>query len=239
MATLTQTVGQLVAEKPARAVVFERVGIDFCCGGKLLLEDACRNRGLKVSEVLNLLDLADSTGETVQDNWAVFSLSNLCDHIVAKHHAYLRRELPRLGTLLFRVSEVHGEQHPELHRVLELYTRFAGDMKRHIDVEEEVLFPMIRQLEDGVSPQGGSPGRLELLIEDLANEHETAGATLAEVRMLTRDYYVPGDACDSYKLLLMQLAEFERDLHEHVGIENNILVPKTCQIEQMQMAHQY
>ncbi len=236
MPTLTKTVGQMVAEKPSRALVFERIGIDFCCGGKLTLEDACRYRGLDVAVVLHELELADSSAETVKGNCAVFSLSALCDHIVARYHAYLRREMPRLGTLLFRVVEAHGDHHPELRRILEIYGRFAGDLKRHIDVEEEVLFPMIRQLESGISPQGGSPGRIELLTEDLANEHETAGSVLSEVRMLTRDYCVPCDACDSYKLMLMQLAEFERDLHEHVGIENNILFPKACHIERLQLA---
>jgi regulator of cell morphogenesis and NO signaling len=231
MTTLTQTVGQMVVDKPARAAVFERVGIDFCCGGKLTLEDACRNRGLSVSEVLDLLTQADSNAETVKDDCAAFSLTALCDHIVSRHHSYLRREMPRIGTLIFRVAEAHGERHPELRRLLELYTRFAGEIKRHIDVEEEVLFPMIRQLESGRASQAGSPGRIELLTEDLANEHETAGSVLGEVRMLTHDFLVPCDACDSYKLMLMQLAELERDMHEHVGIENNILFPKACYVE--------
>lgn len=234
MPTLTQTVGQMVADKPARALVFERVGIDFCCGGRLSLEDACRYRGLSVSEVLDQLRLADSDAETVKDDCAAFSLIALCDHVVARHHSYLRRELPRIGTLLFRVSEAHGEHHPELNRLLELYTHFAGDLKRHLDVEEEMLFPMIRQLEVGVASQGGSPGRIEMLTEDLANEHETAGDVLSEVRMLTRDFSVPCDACDTYKLVLILLAELERDLHEHVGIENNILFPKACHVERTQ-----
>lgn len=233
MATLTQTIGQIVAERPVRAVVFEKYGIDYCCGGRFSLEDACRFRGVDVGEVLRQLEIADSSAETVRDDCALYSLSSLCDHVVSKHHTYLRREMPRLGTLLFRVSEAHGERHPELHQLMELYTRFAGDLKRHIDVEEEVLFPMIRQIEGGVIPKGGAPGRIEILTEDLANEHETAGAVLCEVRMLTRDFSVPCDACDSYKLVLMLLAELERDLHEHVGIENNILFPKACHAERM------
>jgi regulator of cell morphogenesis and NO signaling len=231
--TLSQTVGQMVAEKPSRAAVFERVGIDFWGGGQLTLDDACRNRGLSISDVLSQLKLADSNVETVKDDCAAFGFGALCDHVVARHHSYLRREMPRIGTLLFRVAEAHSERHPELRRLLELYTHFAGDLKRHIDVEEEVLFPMIRQLEAGIALQGGSPGRIEMLTEDLANEHELAGAVLSEVRMLTRDFSVPGDACDTYKLVLMQLAEFERDMREHVGIENNILYPKACHAERM------
>ena len=236
MATLVQTVGQLVSEKPSRAAVFERVGIDFHNAARLTLEDACRNRGLDMSQVLAQLELADASADTIKDDCAVFSLTALCDHVVAKHHSYLRGEMPRLGTLLFRVAEDDGEKHPELRHLLEVYGHFTGDLKRHIDVEEEILFPMIRQLEAGEAAPGGSPGRIEMLVDDLANEHETARAHVDEIRMLTRDYAVPGDACDSYKRVLTLLAEFERDLREHLGIENNILFPKACQMEQLHLA---
>lgn len=169
--------------------------------------------------------------ETVKDDSALTSMQALCDYIVERHHTYLRQEMPRLGTLLFRIAEVECEAHPELRRLLEIYGNFSGDLKRHIDVEEEVLFPMIRELEAGEFAATGTPGRIELLTEDLANEHEISEATLREVRALTRDFHVPDDACDSYKLVLAQLADFERNMLEHLGIENNILFPKACQAE--------
>jgi regulator of cell morphogenesis and NO signaling len=215
------TVGELVAERPARSRVFEELGIDYCCGGRLSLAEACARKGLDPDEVSRRLTaIAFVEPET---DWRAAPLAALCDHIVSTHHAFLRRELPRLRGLLTKLVRVHGDRHPELRDTLDVFGAFADELTAHMTKEERVLFPLIAGLESGAVP------RTPFVLQPIAvmeAEHDDAGRALAEMRRLTGGYEAPADGCGTYRVALAGLAELEADMHEHVHKENNILFPR-------------
>lgn len=221
----TLTVGELVAERPARSRVFEGLGIDYCCGGKLSLTEACARKGLDPAEVGRRLDAVEPAAP--ETDWREAPLGALCDHIVAAHHVYLRRELPRLRGLLTKLARVHGGRHPELRDTLAVFESFAADLVAHMTKEERVLFPLIAGLESGGVP------RTPFVLEPLAvmeAEHDGAGRALAEMRRLTGGYTVPADGCGTYRVAMAGLAELEADMHAHVHLENSILFPRAARL---------
>lgn len=218
------TVGQLVVERPSRARVFEKFGIDYCCGGKKPLEQACRDRQVDVQVVLDELRRNDERRAAERD-WAALGLTRLADHIEQAHHGYLRHELPRLDFLTHKVATVHGERHPELVRLRGVFTRFKAELLNHMQKEELVVFPLCRRLESGsVDGPLAGPG-LQRPIDVLTHEHDDAGAALAEMRRLTNGFAPPADACNTYRALFDSLRELEADMHQHVHLENNVLFP--------------
>lgn len=227
------TVGQLVAERPERARVFERLGIDYCCGGKVSLAEACRKKGLDAGTVLQVLEAAEQGGGGVdQTDWTKASLRALCEHIVQTHHDYLRRELPRLTELTTKVAAVHGSGHAELEEVRYTFAVMRAELEEHMMKEERILFPMIAQIESGDAEAGMHCGGIQNPIRVMELEHDSAGAALARMRELTRDYTVPQDACNTYRVMLEGLAALEADLHQHVHKENNILFPRAIELTQ-------
>jgi regulator of cell morphogenesis and NO signaling len=229
--TMDSPVGQLVAQHPRLAFVFERLGIDYCCGGRATLAEACRAKGLDVAAVLSQLNVGEV--ETSNDLQCEFdganaSMVDLIDHIVASHHAYLRRELPRLSGLAGQVVAAHGSRHPELHELRDVFDRLKDELTSHMLKEEKVLFPIIARLE---SPTGAAQfHRVSVMnpIRVMEHEHEDAGSAVARLRALSDGYRSPADACCTYRALLDGLAELEADLHLHIHEENNILFPRAC-----------
>lgn len=226
------SVGQMVAQRPLRACVLEQYGIDYCCGGKDTLEDACRTKGLKVEEILEKLSAADSKGvQSGAPNWNTASLKNLIDHIISTYHQPLREELSRVAKLAAKVSRVHGDNHPEMIEVLNIFNRFKAQLELHMQKEEMVLFPGIASMEATGSPQiFGCGGGIEHPIEVMNQEHDDAGEALCAMRRLTHDYTPPDDACSSFKVLLYSLAQIESEMHQHVHKENNILFPRALEL---------
>lgn len=217
------TVATIASEIPGAAGVFERIGIDYCCGGKVRLAQACGKRGLKVDDVLSQLQsTAAGTTPTVR-NWSQASMTELADEIEAKHHGYLKSELPRLCALADKVDKTHGDHRPELHELAHLFRNFADDMTIHMGKEEQVLFPILRSMDKG---QSSSSLPINFPITCMTQDHEEAGAALELFRALTNGYTPPADACTSWRVLLADLARLECDMHEHVHKENNILFPK-------------
>lgn len=219
--TVETTLGELVTQRPDLARNLERWGLDYCCGGRRSLADACERAGVDVHAVV--AELAAKGGAAPAD-WAGFSPAELATHIEETHHAYLHAELPRLGQLADKVRRVHGDRHPELAEVQAVYEALHADMVPHLAREEEVVFPLVRKL--GAAP--ASPGSDELLrarIATLVAEHDDAGDMLEKLRTLTSDYTPPADGCASYQALYQGLAELESDLHLHVHKENNVLFP--------------
>jgi len=148
----TRTVGQLVVERPGRARVFEKHGIDYCCGGKIPLTQACQKKGISLDAIVRELS---ETGDTAPEiDLANVALTALADHIEGTHHAYLRQELPRLETLARKVAAVHGDEHPELVALRDEFLHFKQDMESHALKEEQILFPAIRNLEKGLTNCG-------------------------------------------------------------------------------------
>jgi regulator of cell morphogenesis and NO signaling len=225
-----QTVGGLVAERPGRARVFEEFGIDYCCGGRRTLREACDQRGLSPELVLRRLADVDARPSAAEPDWAMAPLGRLCDHIVDTHHAFLRRELPRVGRLIGKVAGVHGDGHPELHRLRELFDPFAEDMEIHMAKEEQVLFPLFKRLAAGEALPMNPIGPIHVM----EAEHDQAGAAMDEMRRLTDGFRPPEGACNSYRAMLAGLHEIEQDLHRHVHKENNILFPRA---ERLAQAH--
>ncbi len=232
---IESTVGQLVAERPARARVFEQVGIDYCCGGKKAFATACQEKGLDARTVATMLDAASETPQA--DRFAdakAMTLTQLADHIEATHHEYLRRELPRIQTLLTKVVNAHGQRHPEVLEVQETFTAFTEEIASHMMKEERILFPAIRALDGSPNGQAFHCGSLANPIRQMESEHDSAGEALARFRQLTRDYSTPGDVCNTYRALMDALADLEQDMHQHVHKENNILFPRTIERESQQ-----
>jgi regulator of cell morphogenesis and NO signaling len=227
------TVGQLVVERPARARVFEKFGIDYCCGGKKPLLSVCQEKGLNADDVLGALNVADGAGPSgTEQDWGRATLMELADHIVATHHAYLKAELPRLDHLTERVTRVHGAKHPELEKVRGTFLALKAELEQHMMKEEMILFPLCRQLEAADGPVESHCGSVANPIRVMMLEHDDAGAALATMRTLTGDYVPPEDACNTYRAMLSGLAELEADMHQHVHKENNILFPRAVEREQ-------
>jgi regulator of cell morphogenesis and NO signaling len=223
------TVAELVVERPGRARVFERLGIDYCCGGKVSLEHACATKGLEPTAVTVFLEAIDSEDDDEGEaDWSTATLADLCDHIVTRHHAYLREELPRLSALVEKVAAAHREANPELDEVADVFEAIAAELQGHMFVEEAVLFRACRDLEaqgwSEVDSLAGPVGAMEA-------DHEGTGAALERLRVLTADYTPPPAACNSYLTMLDGLETLERDLHRHIHEENNILFPRALALE--------
>lgn len=224
------TIGQMVTERPSRARVFERVGIDYCCGGGRTLEAACAAKGLQTGSVLAELEASDAArGPELVTDWAAKGAAALADHVERTHHDYLKRELPRLAALTTKVAAVHGPSDASLVELREVYTGFAAEMMEHMMKEEKILFPWIRALASG---QAVSRTGIQNPVRMMMAEHEDSGAALERMRELTGGFVPPAQACNTYRAMLDGLAELETDTHTHVHKENSILFPMAVKLEE-------
>ena len=218
--TVDHTLGELVAEVPARARVFERHGLDYCCHGQRSLADAAATAGLDANDLAaELAGVVDASGSEVD----ALGPAALVEHIVRTHHAYLHEELPALQALADKVDSVHSSHHPELSEVARLVHALADDFLPHLAKEEHVLFPAITRQATGAE---GPTMPLAPPIRAMMSEHETAGALLGAIRSAAHDYEVPADGCASYHGLYTRLADLEADTFRHVHLENNVLFPQ-------------
>lgn len=223
------TLGDLVSEDPRRARVLERHELDYCCNGHRSLAEAATEAGLDADALAAELDLPDAPPAP---QWQVLEVAALAHDIVDTHHAYLWEEMPRLQALVDKVAGVHGANHPELARVREAYTEAVADLEPHLTKEERVLFPAISKLEKAQQPVAFPFGRLANPIRTMLAEHDVVGDLFKEMRALTGGYAPPADACASYTAMLAGLLEMERDLHEHIHKENNVLFPRVLEMEE-------
>jgi regulator of cell morphogenesis and NO signaling len=233
----TKTVREFAVQLPGATRIFEKLGIDYCCGGEKALPDACAEAGVSEEKVLALLDEALRAEEafTPGRNWNTEPLSALTAHIVAKHHGYLREELPRLGALIAKVCCAHGKNHPELLAVQAIFQDLEQELSGHMLKEEQILFPYVEQLEKVVKQGEPIPapffGTVRNPIRMMMQEHDDAGAALRGLREQSAGYTVPADGCTSYETLYRALETLERDLHQHIHLENNILFPRAAELE--------
>jgi regulator of cell morphogenesis and NO signaling len=234
----TQTVRQLATEVPNATRIFEKLGIDYCCGGGKSLEDACQQAKIPVAEVLQTLAQGTAPAASVNDatDFRQADLSDLVSHIVNTHHAYVKQEIPRLQKLLAKVVSVHGRNHSELVDAQHVFAGLAAELTTHMMKEEMVLFPYVTELERAVRSGTRAPhapfGTVNNPVQMMEMEHESAGNALRELRSLTADYTPPPDACFSYNTLFAALKDFETDLHQHIHLENNILFPRAIAMEE-------
>jgi regulator of cell morphogenesis and NO signaling len=234
-----RTVREFATEIPDAVRIFEKLGIDYCCGGNRPLADACVQAKVPVEKVLRSLeDATDLSAKTTSEvpDFQTTSLADLISHIVTTHHVYVKQEIPRLQQLLAKVVAVHCASHPELAAVQRTFAGLSAELLSHMMKEEVVLFPYVEKLEEA-APQGRRApeppfGSVSNPVRMMEHEHESAGKALAEIRMLTAAYTPPEAACFSYRTLYSSLQEFEADLHQHIHLENNILFPRAIELEQ-------
>ncbi len=218
--------------------MFEKLGIDYCCGGNKSLEQACRAAKLSMDKVLDSLDTAEEATRTAQKNrdWQSEPLADLVAHVNSTHHKYTREEIARLGPLFDKVCSVHGKNHPELPQMKATFAGLAQELTMHMMKEEMVLFPYIVRMEEAViqnEPVLPPPfGSVQNPVAMMEHEHDSAGNALRAMREASGGYTPPSDACVSYQTLYKALAEFEADLHQHIHLENNILFPRAIAMEQ-------
>ena len=211
-------VGNLAAEAPATTRVFQRHGIDFCCGGGVPLGEACATRGLPFETVAEELQHELTTREDDTESWAGAALPALIDHILATYHRPLDEELPRIDAMARKVFEVHADKDPEnLGKLVATFGALKAELEQHMMKEEQILFPMIQQ---GAGAQADGP------VHVMRMEHDDAGSALKILRQVTNDFTPPEGACTTWRALYAALADFERDMHEHIHLENNILFPR-------------
>ncbi len=236
MATLSHsevTVGQLVSQTPSLSKVFEKLGIDYCCGGKKTLKEVCEKKGLDLETVQAMLSAVESSlnGSSGGPGFDVVNagLGALADHINSVHHQYLYQAMPRLEQMVTKVARVHGENDSRLAQLRDTFITLKTELELHMAKEENVLFPFCRELEHATEPPRFHCGSIANPIRVMESEHETAGRLLEEMRSLSDGYTPPDWACNTYRALLDGLAEMERDLHEHIHKENNILFPRALE----------
>lgn len=232
-----KTVREVAVENPAATRVLERFGIDYCCGGSQLLEQACEKAGVSVDEVVDSIEMEEETARAAQQvrDWQSEPLSELVAHIKNTHHKYTREETVRLTALLEKVCSVHGKNHPELFEIQSTFSSLVQELIVHLMKEEMVLFPYIVRMEEAViqqEPVLPAPfGTVENPVAMMEHEHDSAGAALRSMRKASSDFRAPADACVSYQTLYNALASFEADLHQHIHLENNILFPRAIAME--------
>jgi len=238
------TLAEIVQKYPSAASLFEKYDLDYCCHGKRSLEQACEGDLTKYQRVEHALqDVIDH--EMAKANFVHYEnmgAEELIDHIVVKHHWYLKNSMPVIHAHLKKVSTKHGDRHPQLKQIFELFDELKREMENHMFKEEEILFPRIKDLSEvfhtrNIYQIAGSnrlPGKLNVSspINMMETEHEKAGSILHLIRELTDNYVPPADACTTYRLTFSELKEFEQDLHQHVHLENNILFPEAMKLEE-------
>ena len=229
----SKTVRDLALEIPNATRVFERLGIDYCCGGQRSLREACKLAKLPVEEVISNLEAAGSQVPQAAAGrvWQAAPLGELVEHILTTHHEYVKQELPRIEQLLTKVCGVHGEHHPELHRVRSSFGELAQELLSHMMKEEQILFPYIVQSSKGLASESCF-GTVQSPIRMMMLEHDHAGTVLRDIRDTTHNFETPVDACTSFQALYKALEAFEADLHQHIHLENNILFPRTIALEE-------
>lgn len=235
MTAATQTVAEIALEQPLAIPVFERYGIEYCCGGRVPLAQACAQKDVAVEKVVAALQAAACKSGAQTRDWSKETLADLTGHIVAKHHAYCKSELVLLSGLAVKVTKRHGGRDPELSIIQTKFAQLAEKLTEHLANEEVFVFPMIVKLERDKTTNCAAPCEPHTIANEplarLMQDHDDAGALMAEIRSLSRNFNPPGYACATFRALYEGLREFEQDLHQHVHLENNILFPRVIRLE--------
>ncbi len=229
-------IGQFVADDYRTAAIFSNYGIDFCCKGHRTIEEVCNKKGIDANQLLDELDALLNAKSDQSIDYKSWPMDLLVDYIEKKHHRYVEEKTPVLKQFLDKLCRVHGDRHPELFQINELFTASAGELAAHMKKEELILFPFIKKMVSAVINQGGVEmphfGTVENPIAMMKEEHDNEGERFRKIAELTNNYNPPADACNTYRVTFAMLDEFEKDLHLHIHLENNILFPKAIKLEQ-------
>lgn len=224
-------VGQVVADDYRAASVFKKHKVDFCCKGNRSISEVCNKQNIDEDKLLNELNrISESSGDEDID-FNAWDLDLLADYIEKKHHRYVRNRIPELKAYLNKIAKVHGERHPELHQVESLFTGSAEDLLQHMEKEEKILFPIVREISEQAGTARTDQKSVVAPIKVMMEEHDNEGERFRQIAALTDDYTPPQDACTTYEVAFKMLSEFEADLHKHIHLENNILFPKVLETD--------
>lgn len=233
---ITNTVGEVVAQDYRAALLFEKLGVDFCCKGHRTLGEVCDLKQIDKNTLLQNLKSLASKSASSSINYQSWPIDLLADYIEKKHHRYVIETSEVLKQYLDKLCNVHGSSHPELFKIYALFSQGDENLRNHMIKEETVLFPFIRKMVKGL--QEGTPLSLPLFrsvenpIAMMKDEHEQEGERFAQIAQITNHYTPPADACNTYQVTFSLLKEFEEDLHLHIHLENNILFPRAIEMEQ-------
>jgi len=225
---LSKTLAQIVNENHRAASVFEKYNLDFCCKGKRSLEIACREKNLESRAIADEIEGMQQLNPF--NDFNSFSLTQLVEYIVSTHHAYTKKELVQIFAYLQKISSKHGERHAELYRIFETFAALKEELEMHMRKEELILFPRIEELDNATGQSNELSMSIEAPITVMEDEHQHAGDLMEKIRTYSSNYTPPEDACTTYRLTFAALQALEKDLHQHVHLENNILFPKALKL---------
>jgi regulator of cell morphogenesis and NO signaling len=232
----TLSIKDIVSLNFHAAAVFEKYSLDFCCRGAKTIQDACREKQIDASSVIEELSVLGQEGDPSGMRFTEWEPDFLINYIIQNHHSYVSKMIPVLYTHTQKIAAVHGANHPELLEIARHFETVALELKRHMMKEEDILFPYINELQSAKKTE--SPGRrphfgsVQNPIRMMEAEHQLAGDELYAIRSLSNNYTVPEDGCTTYRVTYQELQDFELDLHRHVHLENNILFPMAVKLEQ-------
>lgn len=224
------TVREWLVFRPNLTRVFSRHGIDLCHDADVSLTSLCRER--KLDPLMMKAEMDRSSGVAHHEmgvDWATAPLAELCQHLENVHHAFYRRELPRLAKLLDNVTATYSESHPDTNELDAAFRRFRTALEAHIEREERELLPAIREL--AAMRLGGDPHELASLINSLEKDHDAVDSEFLRIRELTHGFVAPPDVCQTYQSLFDGLWELEMNLHQNVYEENRYLFPRAMRRE--------
>ena len=229
------TLAEIVTKNFATASVMHKQGLDFCCGGKIKMLEACEKNKVNSDTLLQDLSLVFADTNNAAENYETWELDALAEHIMNTHHGYVREKIPVIRTFAAKVENAHGKNHPETIEINRLFQAVADELTSHMFKEERILFPFIKQLAEA-KKNGGKIAKLHFgtianPIHMMELEHVNAGDSLHEINRLSNNYTPPEDACNTFNALYFELQAFENDLHKHIHLENNILFPKAIALE--------
>ncbi|MCZ8284166.1 MAG: iron-sulfur cluster repair di-iron protein, partial [Bacteroidia bacterium] len=233
--TKENTIGEMVADDYRTAGVFQSFGIDFCCKGNQTIDEVCESKNISKSLLYNDLEKVKISEDNPARDYKFWPLDLLADYIEKKHHRYVEDKTPVLKQYLDKICTVHGKNHPELFEIKDLFNQSANELAAHMKKEELILFPFVRKMAIATQENQPSPqppfGTVQNPIKTMMHEHDTEGEIFRRIEKLTDNYTPPLDACNTYKVTFALLKEFETDLHLHIHLENNILFPKSIEME--------
>ncbi len=237
IATEHKTIGEIVADDYRAAAIFENFGIDFCCKGNRTIEAACASKDVNPGVVRDTLDkLSDSNQATAFPDFASWPSDLLADYIEKKHHRYITETTPVLQQFLDKLCSVHGHRHPELLEIAREFNASAGELAMHMKKEELILFPYVRRMVTALNSNGKMDpahfGSVATPVKVLMDEHTMEGDRFSKISELSDNYTPPADGCTTYKVAFQMLRDFEKDLHLHIHLENNLLFPQAEAMEQ-------
>lgn len=230
-------VGRLVAEDYRIAAVFQNYGIDFCINGDRSIEEVCLENNIDESLLIQEIDLRIAINDNQVLDYNRWPLDLLSEYIEIIHHKYVDNPIPIIKGYLKKIIAAHGKRHPELYDILDLFEETATELTLHMKREELMLFPQVRKMfinhKEGKESVARLFGSFKNPISTMMKDHTDEGARFKQIRTLSNDYEVPSDGCNSYKVTYKLLEEFEKDLHLHIHLENNILYPKAIDLENL------